>query len=80
MTTRLDPLRGTGRTTRLAAHMALRALVHPGRTVTVHDHHDTVESNGALLSRVSKVLDALGVDYTSDIRAGATIVVKPIRR
>lgn len=61
-----DP-RQTGRTKKLALELVLLALKVPDHKVMVIDHHDTSTAHKMLLDIVLKILDALGIDYSTGI-------------
>lgn len=59
-----DPqAREVGRTTRMAVKLAHIALSVPDHKVIVKDHFESEEADHALVRKVAKILDALGVSY-----------------
>lgn len=56
--------RGTGRTSRLACKYAELAMITPFQRVRIIDHWNTVEGNRQLTIKVTKILDALNIDYS----------------
>lgn len=73
-----DPLRGTGRTTRLTAHYLKACLDHPGEWVDIRDHYDRGCAHRWLAVTVGSFLDLMHVEHRTD--GSGKIMVLPIER
>lgn len=66
MTDTKDPLRGTGRTTRLILEYVNTLLEFPGTTVIPEDHDPSPTANANVLNGIATILSILKIDNVRD--------------